>query len=182
MHLKNASECHCFMSNINLLESIEKNNSRNKKFILGASFVLPVIILVVVFSLLIGEKLYLAYLGSKNEKIIKQNELEMSNLSGKNVDRVVNFERRMELGLKELKSKEDYGDYLKELESLMVSGARVNSLEYSSVGIELIASADNFNTVARQILSLKNSSHFNNLKMSTTSRNEDGSIEFTMKK
>jgi len=170
------------MSNINLLESMEKNGSQNKKIFWGASFVVPVVVLITIFSLLFGAKIYLAYLKNKNEKIVEENKLEMSNLSGKNVDRIVNFERRMELGLKELNSKEDYEDYLKELESLMVSGAKVDSLKYSTSAIELVISVDNFNTVARQMLSFKNSSHFKDLKMDKTSRNDDGSIKFTMKK
>jgi len=170
------------MTNINLLESVEKNDSQNKKFVLGKAFVFPAVVLIGIFLLLIGAKLYLAYLKNKNEKIIEENKLEVSNLSGKNVDRIVNFERRMELGLKELSSKENYDNYLKELESLMVSGASVNSLVYSSSGIELTILADNFNTVARQMLSFKNSSYFRDLKMDKTLRNENGSIMVIMKK
>ena len=170
------------MANINLLDSVEKNDSRNEKFVWGAPFIFPIVIVVVAFLLLIGAKAYLAYLGNKNEKIKEENKLETSNLTGKNVDRVVNFERRMELGFKELKSSEDYDNYLKELESLMVSGARIDSLKYSSSGIEIIISADNFNTAARQILSFKNSSYFRDLKMGKTARGEDGAIKVTMKK
>lgn len=170
------------MSNINLLESIEKNGSQSRKNSWGASFIVPIVILITIFSLLFGAKIYLAYLKNKDEKIVKENELEMSNLSGKNVDRIINFERRMELGLKELSSKENYEDYLKELESLMVSGARVEFFKYSSNAIELIVSADNFNTVARQMLSFKNSSYFKDLKMDKTTKNDDGSIKFIMKK
>jgi hypothetical protein len=170
------------MTDINLLESVEKNGSRNRKFVLGTSFVVPVVVLVAIFSLLIGAKSYFFYLEKKNTALISENAVEMENLKGKNVDRVVNFDRRMELGLKEISSKEDYDNYLKELESLMVSGARIDSFRYSSSAVDLAVSADNFNTVARQILSFKNSSYFKDLKMGATSRNEDGSVKFTMKK
>lgn len=171
------------MANIDLLQSAQGRKTFNQRGLWGmkALFV-PLIVLVVAVALFAAAKFYSSYLSGEKSKIDQENQMEMSNLIGKNVDRVVDFKERMDLALKESSAKEDYNSYLKELESLMINGARLDSLKYSSKGIDMILIADNFKTLARQNLSFRNSKYFKDLKMGQASRDENGNIKVTLKR
>lgn len=171
------------MTNINLFESAQgKNNFKQNNFGGMKTFLVPIIVLVSVFVIFGVAKLYLMYLSGENEKISLEISTEIKNMSGKNVDRVSDFNERMSRAAKEVSLRDDYNGYLSELESLMVSGSRVNSFKYSLSRAEMTLTADNFKTVARQIMSFKGSKYFKDLKVENTSRNKDGKIELGLKK
>jgi Tfp pilus assembly protein PilN len=169
------------MTNINLLQSAQgKDNANNKKFRMEKALIIPLVILVAVFSIFGAAESYSYYLSKKKANLDNETKV-LSNLSGKNVDRIVDFQERIDMAAKDASSKADYNAYLKDLENSVVSGAIVTSLTYGSGGIEVEINADNFKTVARQMLSFRNSNYFKNLTIDKTSRNKDGRIQFSLK-
>jgi type II secretory pathway component PulL len=170
------------MNNINLFESAQGGNNIKQRFGGGKAFIIPVMLLVGVFIVLGLLKWYSSSLDSQKTNLVQENESELATLSGKNVDRVVDFEKRMEKASKESSSRAEYSKYLEELESLMVSGVRVNSFMYSSDAAKIELAVDNFQAAARQALSFKNSNDFKNLKIKSTSRSEDGKIVVNLEK
>jgi flagellar basal body-associated protein FliL len=172
------------MTNINLLHSVESSENPGKKSLIREKVLfIPLAVLVGIFLIFGAAKFYIFYLSNQKIKIDKENQMELSNLSGKNVDRIVDFENRMETASKEVSSRNDYDSYLKELENLMVNGARLDSFKYTSQSTELVLVADNFKTAARQILSFKNSNYFKDLSLAgQIARDKDGNIQFTLKK
>ena len=171
------------MTNINLFESAQgKNSLRRDGTGIGKELTLPIVVLAIVLVIFGLSKLYLMYLNNGISKVEEEKQTEAAAISGKNVDRVADFDGRMTTALTESSSGGNYGEYLTELENLMVAGARVDSLTYSKEGVELVMVADNFKTVARQAMSFKNSKYFKDLKMGKTSRDESGNIEFDLKK
>jgi hypothetical protein len=171
------------MSNINLFESAQgKKDPGQDGFRGGKALAIPLTILIGVFLILGAAKLYASYLSGQKSKIDQENTTEVNNFNGKNVDRVADFDARMRKSSKEAEDRINYDDYFKELENLMVSGAQVESFNYSQDKIDLKLTADSFQTVARQVMSFKNSTNFKNLKVSSTSRNSQGKILFELTK
>ena len=169
------------MTNINLLQSAQgKEDANNKKFKLEKALAIPLAILVAVFLIFGTAKYYSFYLSNKKANLDSEAK-SFSSLSGRNVDRIVDFQERADMAAKNALSKADYDIYLKDLESSVVSGAIINSLMYGSKGIEVTVNADNFKTVARQMLSFKNSNYFKDLVIEKTSRDKNGRIQFSLK-
>jgi len=172
------------MTNINLFESAQgKNNSKQGgNFGGGRVFRVPIIVLVSVFAIFGGLKLYLAYLSGAEKKVEAEIAVQAETLKGKNVDRVADFSERLPKALEESSLRSDYSEYLRELEGLIVSGARVESFDYSAENSEIKIIADNFKTVSRQALSFKNSKNFKELNVKETSRDKDGNIRLDLVK
>ncbi|MDO8529218.1 MAG: hypothetical protein Q7S18_00950 [bacterium] len=170
------------MTNINLLESAEGKDTQGQKKLGGKALFVPLAVLLAVFLAFGGAKFYLSSLDKEKNQIDGEIKLESANLNGKNVDRVADFQERMKKAAGESSSKENYESYLEEMETLVVSGARVESLQYSPEEIAIAMTADNFKTMARQVLSLKQSKFFRDLKTGGASRKEDGKISFTLGK
>lgn len=144
----------------------------------GKALIFPFILLVFVFASLGAAKFYLSYLDKEKIKIDDEERMELANLSGKTVDRIADFQDRMKLAAKEAAAKKDYNDYLRELESSLVKGVRVNSFTYSPEKVSLEMTADNLKETARQALSFKNSRYYKELVLGATSVGEEDKIEF----
>jgi hypothetical protein len=171
------------MNNINLLESAQGKNGLNGSSIRrSGAFIIPFLILIFIFLAWGGTKFYSSHLTGQIAEENSKIQSETATLSGKNVDRVIDFNERMNRSLKETSSRSNINDCFKDLENSMVSGARIDSLSYSEDRIDIKVVADNFQTVARQILSFKNSNYFKDLKMAETSRDADGKVNFSFKK
>ena len=169
------------MTNINLLESAQGKKTSSGPG-LGKALSVPIIVLVAILAVWGGTKICSSYFLSQKNKVEEQNKLESANLSGKSIDRLVDFDERMRKSLEESSEKVNQEDYLRDLESAMITGSNIDSLKYSDGKIEVLLVADNFKTVARQILSFKNSKYFKDLRMDKTSRDEDGKIKYTLLK
>ena len=149
----------------------------------GKALFFPIVILAMAFLAFGGVKWYLYYLNKENNKLYEESSLQLSGLSGKNSDRIADFQNRMDVASKETTSRSNYEDYFKELESSIVSGVKVVSFGYSQDTIEITMSADSFETVAKQMLSFNKSKYFSGLTIDkTTSKDKDGKITFSMRK
>lgn len=168
------------MGNINLLESAQGKGSSAGSMLGIKSIYIPLLVLFAILIIWGGSKAYSTYLLGQKNKVDEQNQLESANLSGKSADRLVDFNERMKKASEESADRANFEDYLKELESIMISGSNVESLKYSSDKIEILMTADNFKTVARQILGFKNSKYFKDLGMEKTSFDESGKIKFDL--
>lgn len=170
------------MSNINLLQSAQEVDKIQKNKVFGKSFFVPIVILIFVFLILGGVKFYSSYLKKEKTNLDTQVQAEYASLNGKTVNRVIDFQERIKKATEEMSSKANYSECLKELENSTVSGSKIVSLEYSPSSVEMKIAADNFKTVARQVMSFKQSNCFKDLSFGSTEREESGSILFTLKK
>lgn len=167
------------MNNINLLESAQGGGSAKKIGLGIKSLSIPIIVLVFVFAIWGGMEFYSNYLLGQKNKIDEMNKMEKNALKGESVNRVVDFEERMKKSESETSSKNNYEEYLKDLEGIMVPGSMIESLKYGEK-IEVTLVADNFQTIARQILGFKNSKYFKDIQMDKTSREESGKIKYSL--
>lgn len=170
------------MTNINLLESAEGKNNQDQKSLGGKALFIPLAVLLAVLLAFGGAKFYLSSLEKEKSGIDGEVKSESANLSGKSVDRAADFQERMKKAAEEVSSKENYENYLEELEALIVNGAKVESLKYSQTGAEMAITADDFKTVARQVLSFKQSKFFKDLKAGGATRDKEGKVSFTLSK
>ncbi|MFH0969463.1 MAG: hypothetical protein V1804_03070 [Patescibacteria group bacterium] len=170
------------MNNINLLESAQNKDGYNQdKKGKNSALVTSSLILILTFLVWGGAKFYSSYLDKQIAGLQSESQAESASLSGKSVDRVADFDERMNRALKESSSRSNFVNCLKDLENVVVSGARIDLVNYSKEKTEMKVAVDSFQTIARQILSFKNSQCFKDLEMGETTRDTNGKISFTLK-
>ncbi len=167
------------MVNINLSTF---NESQRNNPILSVKKIVSLVIVIVVFSgVYAGTLLYKGFLDNKaaanaNEQL----KAEQSIKEGSSKD-IFDFQARLVLANKEIEKKNISLESLNKIQELMVNGVHLLSYEYDSKtnGITLVSETNNYNLVARQILSFKKSGYLSNVKISETDLRE-GKISFSV--
>lgn len=174
------------MANINLYQSIqEEKNISQKKGLMDRGLLVVIFILVLTFAIWGGLKFYNLFL---NKKLVSLND-EITAESGKveadKMDRVADFQERMDLIKRNIPQKEDPAEFLGNLEKAVISGVVLDSCEFKydeSIGntLTLTAVTDSFKSLAEQILSLKKITYFKSVAMGSVMRDQDGKIRFVI--
>lgn len=171
------------MANINLYqEDFEKQHlAKNKKI---ADKGLVISILVLSFTLLVfgGLKVYSKTIDDKINVLKNQIDRENKTIGLENTDmrRVAEFQEKMDIIKKNVASKIDPTVNLEKIEKVIVAGSMLKSLEYSPGNFSLTLVTDNFQVMARQILSFKKSGFFKNVDIDKVQReSKDNKIEYS---
>jgi len=95
---------------------------------------------------------------------------------------IVDFQNRI-LTAKGLTDQEKAGyGTLPALEQAIVPGVYLKSFDYEQAkAVTVDGVADNFDVLAKQILSFKNSTYFSDISMGATNVDDNGKVEFTLK-
>ena len=171
------------MVNINFHQENQQNKSASKKNkMLNGSFFISILILVVSFSIFFGIKVFHSQV--KNETILVKGQIEeeLRSLGRDKINQVADFQKRMDKIETSLSSNKNPKDIMSKVESLMVPGVVLTAYKYDSSkkSLDLEAVSDSFKKIADQILSLKNSNYFQDVRVSKTSRGEGGEINFSL--
>jgi hypothetical protein len=106
-------------------------------------------------------------------------------LQGETVDRVARFDDRMTLVGKQLSDDQgvDSQKLLSQLEGLVVPNIKLTKYEYNDVGkfVEVKGLADNFKSVAQQLISFKSEPLFVGINVQSLSINNDKLVEFVFR-
>lgn len=167
------------MANINLAESGYQKNKPSSYYINGLITISVILAILIVGYLWIffSEKSIEAKIASADS----QYNAEYATLMSANKD-VVDFQDRI-ITAKNLIDQESSGyNILPATEQSMVPGAYLESFSYdqekNTLAVEGIA--DNFDVLAKQILSFKRSDYFSGVTAGATSLNKDGKVDFSL--
>jgi len=152
----------------------------------GSSGLLWLLFFLIVTALLYaGIVTYKKVTVSSIEKITAQYAQEKESIvNGSNVVKVLDFQYRIDTSKELLTKEKNIADDFVELEKDMITpGVYVSSYTYDQVAgtIELECATENYNDVARQILSFKKSPYFSNVTAGESERDlEKNKIMFTV--
>lgn len=170
------------MTTINLLQEDRQQSLAEKKMVLfNIGFFLPMAILIIVVLGFGGLKLYNASLVSKDNDLKTRANQESAGIVWTDVDKIADFQSRLNKIGSVLPANDFYAGLLTQLEQSTVVNANVENLNNGQSGLLIKYNADNFLTVARQILSDKKTDYFSNVRVSDISRDpQTGKILFTL--
>lgn len=169
------------MTNINLSQSLQQSaGSPQKKRPADKAILISLTILIVTFLIFGGLKAGTLWLDSKKADIDSKIAAEVRNLESEDVERITDFQQRMEQISDNISSKKDTNVVLGQVSQAMISGSVVSSLQSTPGTLSLKIASDNFLVAARQVLSFKKSSHFSNVMIKDINRDQDGKVLFTL--
>lgn len=171
------------MVDVNFHQAAERDLmiSRKKTFFNSAYFV--AIILVSFVVLIYGMTLmYKNFLISKKIEIGKVKAQEINLMDVNEIGKLDDFQKRLESSIFNLSHKKNPEDIFSLVEKLIVKGSFLNSLSYDSVGnkIEMEVVSDSFRLAASQILSLKKSELFGDVRIVESNRDSNNQAVFKL--
>lgn len=170
------------MPNINLVaEDVSKENSSP---ILGKGLISSIVILIFVFILYGGLLIANRALSSKIEVTKAEYDIEYNKfLSGKGND-IIDFKNRSDEAGKIIAENKLSADILNQIEKSILPSVYLDSLKYdkNTKKISLSCVGDNFQIVAKQILSFKQNEYFSTVIPSQGSLNaiEKNKVDFSI--
>ncbi len=169
------------MTNINLSQSFrESDASSQKKRPVDKGIFISITVLILVFLVFGILKSGTFWLNSKKKTVDNNIASETRNLEGENVDKVADFQQRMNMIGNNISSKKDINGVFGQIGQAMVQGSIVGSLQNTGKLVSLKIVSDNFLVAAKQLLSFKKSSYFSNVKLKDISRDQSGKVVFTL--
>ncbi|MFA6160064.1 MAG: hypothetical protein WC678_03175 [Parcubacteria group bacterium] len=147
------------MPNINLAtENVPRGSSNS----IGKGL-LSVIIILILVIVLYGALLFVnSQLSSKTKAVQDEYDLEYQKFLSGNGNEIIDFKNRSDVAEKIIAENKSMAEIMSHIESSMLSSVYLNSLKYdkTSKTISLLCVGDNFQTVAKQILSFKQDNYF----------------------
>jgi len=171
------------MVDINLHQAAEQDLMKSRrKSIFDSTYMLSFVLLAVVGGLYGITMFYKNVLISQQARLIETKDAEMKSISNEEINRLSDFESRLNGVVFNLENKKNPEDLFKLVERLIVKGSFLDSLVYDSVEdkIEIEVVADSFRLAANQLLSLKKSDLFSDVQIVDSSRNQDGQAVFKL--
>jgi hypothetical protein len=161
------------MANTNLFKSVQETEDLGKAVKRARQgFILPSLFLFIVLLAWGGIKVYSMQETKKVADINNQTIAESQNLQGKNIDRVADFQGRLDKIIQANGSKIDTNNLFTQFQNTIVQGSRATNFEYDSSSNSLKATflCDDFSVVAREIMSFKESTYFGGAVIDSISR------------
>lgn len=167
------------MVNINLAEveyAKERQSITYNKSVLVLSIIIILLALAYV-GIFFSEKNVLA----KTEAANSRYSDEHSKLINNNKD-IVDFQNRLTAAKGLIKEKDVAYASLPVVEKAIIPGSYLDSFDFeqNTNSVEISGVADNFDVLARQILSFKQSDYFSGVTTGKTSLNKDGKVEYSL--
>jgi hypothetical protein len=173
------------MVNINLHKEDESENKiYESKFWRSGTF-FSIVLLLVVSSVYAGQIFYKKKLVADENALVQEINQKRSSLGDSSLAEIKDFDLRLGAVDSNLTQRVYPNDVLAYIETFLMKNVYIDSYNYENQKNEVIigAVADNFSTVASQLLNFKKSEKFSNVDISDTGRDSDGKITFkiTMK-
>jgi Tfp pilus assembly protein PilN len=175
------------MTNIDLYQSIQaEKTTAQKKGLMDKGFAIVIFVLALTFSVWGGLKLYNLFLNKQLVSLNSQITAESEKIEASKMDKIADFQERMDLIRQNIPQKKDPADFLGNLEKAVIPSVIIDSceLKYGDQAqgdtVSFTAVTDNFKSLAEQILSLKKTAYFKNVEMGAVTRNQEGKITFVI--
>ncbi|EKE15928.1 MAG: hypothetical protein ACD_11C00074G0003 [uncultured bacterium] len=171
------------MSNINLYQTSGGNaKEQGRLAIMDSGFFWSLSSLLFILVLLGGSKLVTRTLEGKKLALENQITQESASFGGSDLDRIVDFQARVDEANKSIKTKVDMAKVFTAIENSITKGSSAVSLVYTNDGkktpfVEAKILAGDFPVVAKQILSFKENPSFKDISVEEITRGEEG-IDF----
>ncbi len=167
------------MTNINLSQPMRQGPIK-KASALDKGVYTSLAILAITLLIFGGLKLWTSRLQSERGIVEGQIAAESRGLEGAEIDQVADFnERVLKIG-ENLAAERNPNEVLGEVEKSVVPGSVITSLSSSGGVISLKVATDNFLVAAKQLLSLKKSNYFSNVKITEISRDTQGKVVLSL--
>jgi len=173
------------MTNIDLYQSIqEEKNTAQKKGLMERGLAIVIFVLVFSFAVWGGLKFYNSFLNKKLVGINSQITTESVKVDASKMDKVADFQERMDIIKQNIPQKKDPVEFLGNMEKAIIPGIIIDSCEFKygdkdkGDTLTFTAITDSFKSLAEQILSLKKVAYFKNVEMGSVTREQDGKIKF----
>lgn len=168
------------MPGINLSQSSSASGAAvAKKSSADKGFLISIAILIITLLIFGGLRLTAGAYSSKKAGIENQIKAVRDELSGKEVERVADFQQRINNIHSNFSAESAPNDMLAGVAGAMVSGSVATSISSASGGASAVFTVDSYQTAARQILGLKNSG-FSRVKISKIDRSSEGKISISV--
>jgi len=168
------------MANLNLAEAEYQQNKSSISYTGG------LVVIFVILVMLLGGYLWIYFseksVDSSAASAKSQYDEQYAKLTGTGNKDVVDFQNRI-LTAKGLTDQEKAGyQSLPATEQSMVPGTYLESFSYdqSKKTVTVIGVADNYNILAKQILSFKKSDYFSDISTGATSLDKNGKVDFSL--
>jgi len=163
--------------------STSDSGEKNQVAISGGALSGIAIILLLVLLLWVGLFVYGKYLDKKISDAEISYKGYVKELSNGDSPKVIDFQRRLEISKNLVEMGRNTQEDLAQIELLMIPTAYLKSYSYDDEKNKLTLSfvGDNFNTMAKQILSIKNSDYFSSVIAGTsTVDSKTNAVDFTI--
>ncbi|MBP7060374.1 MAG: PilN domain-containing protein [Candidatus Moranbacteria bacterium] len=171
------------MTGVNLSQSMPDEEQSEKRSFFDTGIILSLAVLLVVAAGWGGIQLYIA---SLDKKIAAQDAAigtSADRLRGDTVDRIADFDERLNYFIGHRPELSDPQDVFSRLERVMVSGVTLTKFDYSREdGVIIVEGVtSDFRKLAEQVLGLKGDTLFSQVKVDQIDRNEAGQVTFIFK-
>ncbi|HAV11150.1 MAG TPA: hypothetical protein DCX32_01225 [Candidatus Moranbacteria bacterium] len=167
------------MTNINLYQSSAESGQRKKLTLVDSGFFWSLSLLLIIMLSFGGLKLVSGNLETKKQSLSDTIEQESAGFTGSDLNRIVDFQARVDESTNSIATKRDTNGIFSALEGSMIKGVNVTSLSYTNektgkpkVNIEM--TGGDFVSIAKQILSLKENQSFMDVSVQEIARDEKG--------
>ena len=171
------------MAEINLASSTLERMGRPRRAF-DKYYIFIVVILFLAVAGFGGLRWYITVLDDRISGFDATLAEHLGQLSGEKVDRAGYFDQRLTLIGQQLKGRAvDPQNLLNQLQQLVVPGVRLTKYNYNNTdkSVEVAGEADNFKSVAQQIISLKSDNTFGVVKVELLTVTPEGRVAFSLK-
>ena len=169
------------MVDINLHQAAENDLRINKqKSIIKSGPFISFTLLATVAVAYVVTFTYKETLLKKKDDLIATRQAQLASLDNAVLNKIVDFQYSVDNISYNLKNKKDSVVILEQVEKYMIKGSYLNSLEYDTVKniLTMEVVSESFRAAASQILNLKNSELFKDVRVTDSSRNQDNQAVF----
>lgn len=169
------------MINVNL-KTGENEVIKSQANFFGKSLVVPLAALCLVFLLYAALVIIGKSLSSRINEAAERNQTDYSNFLAGNGNAVIDFKNRSQTANEAMSNSRPSGEILSQIESSILPAVYLNSFQYDNTKkiISLKCVGDNFNTVAKQILSFKESGYYMAVVPGDGAFEKDGKLNFSI--
>ena len=171
------------MANINLYQSIQREETfHKKKSLTDKGVVLALAVIIITLLSYGGIKFYTSVQSKQILELEDQIRAEAEKIDAAELNRVADFQTRIENVSDSIDAKKDPIALLSKVEGSMIQGIVLTAYDWDEekkiLAVEGLA--DSFSTMARQILNLKQIPLVSDVSVKKTSRDKEGKVEFAL--
>lgn len=169
------------MSNINLRQTNQKDESARTVGVFSGSMVISIVLITLSLGAWGGLEFYKRSIEDQITAAQAEIDAASAEISVKDLERLVAFQDRAERIDKKLKTKNTPDTLFAALQQAVVPGAAVDEFGVADKNVKVSMRVDTFQTAAKQIMSFKKSTVFGDANVSGATKNEKDEIVLELK-
>ena len=171
------------MSGMNLSQSLPEEEPADDRSFFDGGFILSLSLILLSAIAFGGVRLYIGSLDKKIATVEQTLSANAQRLSGENIDRIADFDSRLNYYSANRVDFSDTEEILRKLEEKVLSDTVLKKFEYNPHDkvILIEGESNDFKKLAEQIMAFKDEKVFSNMEVQTLDRTEANLITFTLK-